>query len=150
MRVLVDTNILVRILEPSNRLHSAAVESLAKLRNDGDLLYIVPQNLVEFWAIATRPLEANGLGLDTSTAKVQIDMIKLHFPLLNENETLYDKWEELVVAHQVKGKATHDARIVAAMLANSLDTILTFNVADFHRYASAITIISPLDMVEPI
>jgi predicted nucleic acid-binding protein len=148
MRILVDTNILVRILEPSSRLHNAAVESLANLRSDGESLYIVPQNLVEFWAIATRPLEANGLGLDTDSAKVQVDLIKLHFSLVPENELIFGKWQELVVTHQVIGKTTHDARIVAAMLANGLDTILTFNVSDFRRYASDITVLSPLEIVE--
>lgn len=149
MRILVDTNVLIRILEPSSHLHTTAVDSLARLREVGEFLYIAPQNLVEFWAIATRPIDANGLGFDTDSAKAQVDLIKLHFSLLTENESILNKWEQLVVAHQVIGKTVHDARIVAAMLANGLDTILTFNVSDFRRYASEITIISPSEIEKP-
>jgi predicted nucleic acid-binding protein len=44
----------------------------------------------------------------------------------------------------VQGKQAHDARLVAAMKRHSINQILTFNTADFARYAE-ITAISPLD-----
>jgi predicted nucleic acid-binding protein len=39
------------------------------------------------------------------------------------------------VTHGVSGKTTHDARLVAAMIANRITHILTFNADDFARYA---------------
>lgn len=34
----------------------------------------------------------------------------------------------------VSGVKVHDARLVALLLANSMERILTFNVSDFRRY----------------
>ena len=36
--------------------------------------------------------------------------------------------------HEVSGKKAHDTRLVASMIVHGLDTVLTFNVADFKRY----------------
>jgi hypothetical protein len=43
------------------------------------------------------------------------------------------------------GKGTHDARIIAAMLANRVTHLLTFNPSDFVGISS-ITIIHPQDL----
>ena len=41
----------------------------------------------------------------------------------------------LVIDYRVSGVQVHDARLVAAMLAHGVTHILTFNTADFARYA---------------
>jgi predicted nucleic acid-binding protein len=41
------------------------------------------------------------------------------------------------------GRQVHDANIVATMLAHGVGHLLTFNVADFHRF-------EPLIAVEPL
>lgn len=43
------------------------------------------------------------------------------------------------------GKRAHDARIIAAMLANGITHLLTFNPSDFEGISS-ITIIHPQDL----
>jgi predicted nucleic acid-binding protein len=43
----------------------------------------------------------------------------------------------------VSGKQIHDANIVAAMLTNGIDTLLTLNTADFKRYEDRITLLTP-------
>jgi predicted nucleic acid-binding protein len=55
---------------------------------------------------------------------------------------LHDIWERLVGLHRVSGKDTHDARLVAAMLAHQVGSILTFNVQDFARYPQ-VAVIDP-------
>ena len=57
------------------------------------------------------------------------------FPLLPEMPALYPEWRRLVVTFGVSGVQVHDARLVAAMNV-SIKHILTFNTADFNRYAS--------------
>jgi len=51
------------------------------------------------------------------------------------------------------GKRTHDARIIAAMLANGITHLLTFNPSDFTDISSITTIhpqdLPPLDTDEP-
>lgn len=55
MRVLVDTNILIRLAEPADPDHKTAVAAAAAVRAQGHELCLVPQNLYEFWAVSTRP-----------------------------------------------------------------------------------------------
>ncbi len=45
-------------------------------------------------------------------------------------------WRQLVVTYNVSGVQVHDAHLVATMLANGVSHILTFNTADFMRYAN--------------
>ncbi len=49
-----------------------------------------------------------------------------------------------MVAYGVSGVQVHDAHLVAAMLANGITHILTFNAADFTRYTGAgIVVVDP-------
>ena len=60
MRALLDTNILTRAVQPSHPMHTDALDALDALRQRGEELCIIPQNLYEFWVVATRPLTMNG------------------------------------------------------------------------------------------
>jgi len=60
-RYLLDTNVLLRATNKASSQHAATVQSMAALAAQGHDLVVAPQVLVEFWAVATRPLEANGL-----------------------------------------------------------------------------------------
>jgi predicted nucleic acid-binding protein len=46
----------------------------------------------------------------------------------------------LLTAYPVAGRQVHDANIVATMLANGITRLLTFNVADFRRFAALISV----------
>ena len=111
------------------------------LRGRNEVLNITPQNLVEFWAVVTRPLNSNGLGLTSVQAVSEMNAVKRFFALLPE-APLHQAWERIVSKYQVYGKSTHDARLVVAMEVNSIASLLTFNVEDFVRY-SGITVIDP-------
>ena len=63
MSILIDTNILLRRTQPGHEHRSAAMESLAKLLLDEESVYFTLQNMAEFWNVATRPIDKNGLGL---------------------------------------------------------------------------------------
>jgi predicted nucleic acid-binding protein len=106
---------------------------LRGLRTNNESLHITQQNIVEFWAVATRPIVANGLGFSTEQAAAEIDALKRLF-ILTPELPLQDAWERLVVDHAVSGKNAHDARIVAAMLVHGVESILTFNAQDCLRY----------------
>jgi predicted nucleic acid-binding protein len=62
MSILVDTNVLLRRTQPDHEHHLAAVESVAVLLGKGETLHFTLQNISEFWNVATRRLESNGLG----------------------------------------------------------------------------------------
>jgi predicted nucleic acid-binding protein len=139
---LVDTNVLLRLANTADPTYPVAVTAVYALKAQGDDLRIVPQNLYEFWAVATRPTAQNGLGLSTADCGLEIAKLEAAFPLLSDLPTIVAEWKALVLAHDCKGKVAHDARLVAAMKAHGIPRILTFNGKDFHRYPG-ITVVDP-------
>ena len=133
MAVLLDTNILLRLAQPYHPSAPVAARALKALRLSNETLPITQQNIVEFWAVTTRPIDANGLGFTTQQAAEEIGALRRLFLLLPELP-LQDAWERLVVENRVSGKNTHDARLVAAMVVHGIESILTFNTRDFIRY----------------
>jgi len=64
MLVLIDTGILLRLLEPSDPHHASIRAALWTLRGRGDTLVTSAQNAAEFWNLCTRPASTRGgLGL---------------------------------------------------------------------------------------
>jgi predicted nucleic acid-binding protein len=61
---LIDTNILLRSVDANSAQHEEAVQAVVKLRLQGKTLWITAQTAIEFWAVVTRPVAANGLGWD--------------------------------------------------------------------------------------
>jgi|SRR5579872_470319 len=146
MSTLLDTNILTRSAQPGHPVHATAVNAVDTLRRRGEKLFLVPQNLYEFWVVATRPIAQNGLGLTPAQVRIEIEQLKRLFVLLDEMPSIFPEWEQLVTNHAVSGKNAHDTRLVAAMHVHSIDQLLTFNVADFQRYAT-ITVLEPMAVV---
>jgi len=142
MSYLVDTNVLLRSAQPKHPMHKDAVAATLILKGRGERLCIIPQNLIEFWAVATRPVAANGLELSVADAAKELQRLKRFFTLRSDTPAIFTQWEKLVVQHRVTGKPSHDARLVAAMVAHQLTHILTFNTGDFKRF-SGITAVDP-------
>src|SRR5690606_40255012 len=115
MRVLLDTNILTRCFHHGHAHHDVAVRAVAAVRAGHEELCIVPQNLYEFWGVATRPLAENGFGLKPYEAVTRLAELKEAFKLKHDSPSLIATWERLVEDYKVCGKAGHDARLVAAM-----------------------------------
>lgn len=135
MLILVDTNVLIAIVEPFHPRHTQAVAALRAQRLAGNELVVVPQVHYEFWVVATRPLENNGLGMNTAEAEAELQKLAPPlFRLLRDERAIYGPWRELVNRYQVTGKKAHDARLVAAMKRHQLTHLLTFNLADFRKY----------------
>ena len=107
---------------------------------------IVPQVLYEYWVVATRLQEVNGLGLDVASAERAVaEWMTVFKPLLDERG-VFGHWRNLVSAHEVKGKNAHDARLVAAMQRHRVTTQVTFNTPDFARF-TGINVFSPADVL---
>jgi predicted nucleic acid-binding protein len=134
MSVLVDTNILLRRTQLAHTLHPIAMKSVARLLASGEPVYFTPQNIAEFWNVATRPLANNGLGFPVSLVLVEVEKIERILTLLPDAPAIYAEWKRLVVKHSVQGVKVHDTRLVAAMAVHGIGRILTFNADDFNRY----------------
>lgn len=133
--ILIDTNILLRS-HPSDPRYLLVRNALAKLKQDRELLCIAPQNLVEFWVVATRPPESNGLGMQPVAAVAEIQRLPKTFHVLEGLPGVSDAWEKLTGKHLVLGKQAHDANLAATMLVHGVKRLLTFNGADFKRFDS--------------
>src|ERR1051325_5338630 len=120
MSYLVDTNVLLRLVQKNHPMRPDARRALVTLRRQGEELCIIPQNIIEFWAVATRPLGKNGLGLTVDEAAREIRKLKRIFKLHADLPAIFTEWEQLVAQYQVMGKQAHDTRLVAAMKAHGL------------------------------
>ena len=142
MKILIDTNLLTRSLQPTHPHYPAATAAIRELNRRGEQLCIVPQVLYEFWTVSTRPPGENGLGLSVADAQIEQAKVLSLFLFLQDTPAIFPEWQRLIVVHEVKGKNAHDARLVAAMSVHGVGGILTFNTADFTRYPD-IVLLSP-------
>ncbi|PMB02300.1 PIN domain nuclease [Fischerella thermalis CCMEE 5198] len=145
MSYLVDSNVLLRLVYRLDSMHGDAENAYMVLRGQNQGLCVVPQNLIEFWVVATRPTSANGLGLTIEEAAHESFLLKSLFTLKLDIPEVYTTWEQLVVKYQVRGKQAHDTRLVAAMIAHQITHLLTFNTDDFKRFTE-ITAINPYEI----
>jgi predicted nucleic acid-binding protein len=104
--------------------------------------------VIEFWAVATRPSNANGLGLSVSHVIAEVARFEKMFRVVQEPPGLFRQWRQLAETHAVKGKQVHDARLAAIMIEAGIDHILTFNADDFRRYPG-ITAVTPDNLTVP-
>lgn len=100
MAYLVDTNVLLCSTDPQHPMYNVAVSAISLLRDGGEKLCIVPQNLIEFWNVYTRPADKNGFGHTTEEAHEQIEKLKAFFSVRPDTESIYEQWERLVVQYQ--------------------------------------------------
>ena len=144
-KILLDTNIVLRLYKTDLPMHIVVRQAIPILKELNYEICIVPQNIYEFWAVASRPIEANGLNWDNQLINAEIDFLVNRFCLLIESSNVYMNWLKLVTKYDIKGKKAHDTRLVASMLANGISKVLTFNTVDFKIY-SEIEAINPMDI----
>ena len=142
----VDTNVLLRMTDVGHTAQPIAEHAL-KLLGQRESLRLFPQTLIEFWALATRARVDNGLALTIADAEIQLGRLKRMFVLLDDTPEVFSAWEGIVSRYQVIGKQSHDAHLVAAMLAHGVTHLLSFNDRDFKRYRE-ITVVNPQDVVQ--
>jgi hypothetical protein len=114
--------------------------ALAKLLRNDEQLVITPQNIYEFWAVATRRPGTlasggqNGLGMTVERATLWLNRFQNFCRVLPEVPDVLMFWQHLVTSHRVKGFRAHDLRLVAAMQVYHITHVLTFNVSHFNGY----------------
>ena len=128
---LLDTNVLLRLVDRASPDHAPAAQAVERLLSRRESCYLTPQVLVEFWAVATRPVAVNGLGWTSGQARTEVEALLDQFPLLEETPAVFENWLGLVTDQQVVGKQVHDARLAAVMHTHSISRLLTFNLEDF-------------------
>ena len=143
---LADTNLLLRLADPASPQHPIAADALARLLRQGDEVYLTPQNFIEFWAVATRPVEANGFGWSSERTTKEVTELQARFPLLPDSPEIFTCWLELVKRLPIRGKRVHDARLVAVLQAHAAEHLITFNTSDFNVFES-LSLVDPRSLV---
>jgi predicted nucleic acid-binding protein len=144
--ILLDTNILGRITDSTDPQCRVTRHAIHALLAKQERLTVVPQNLYEFWATATRapgppPTGQNGLGMMPARASQWLGFFQRRFTLLPDREELLPRWHDLVRRLGITGIRAYDARLVAAMQTYGIERLLTFNAEHFRRFS--ITVIEP-------
>lgn len=139
--VLVDTNVLLSATAPRRALYPSALEVLNHWPNQGMILAVTGQVLREYLAVATRPVEANGLALSVDDALANVAVFRSRMRLLLESEPALDRLRALIATYQCLGKQIHDANLVATALTSGVTRLVTANVSDFTRFATEIEVI---------
>ena len=112
MPTRIDTNILLRAVQPAHPMHALAVAAPQRLMSQEEPLVITVQNVAEFWNAATRPEKYNGLGFSISEARAALARLESYFQLLTENQETYTVWKTLLFQRDISGVQVHDARLL--------------------------------------
>lgn len=139
--ILLDTNILLRSKHIQSSQYEEVTSKLVDLLYQGNILAVATQSIYEFYTVATRPINVNGLGLNKEVCLQEIQDIITTYELLLENEYLFNYWKNLTQSYEIQGKASHDARLVAIMQAYQIKRIYTLNGKDFRKFNDIIEII---------
>lgn len=133
--VFLDTNVLLTASAPNRSLHRQAQTVLQHWPTRGVELFISGQVVREYLVVATRSLQANGLGLSSTHAVQNIQGILGRSHLLDENVRVMDYLLGLIRKHKISGKRVHDANIVATAVIHGVDFVLTDNTSDLEDLA---------------
>jgi len=136
MKVLLDTNVLVRLASTTHVSHQIAKQFISDSPVAGRYLYTLPQCYYELWVVATRPGSSNGgLGLLPAEALNEIRKFSRLFHPLDDTPEIFPRWLALVSRYGVRGKTAHDVRLVAGMMVHSITHVATYNPTDFKRFS---------------
>ena len=103
MRVLLDTNVILRATQQADPLYATARGCISQLLSQAFEPCLVPQVLYEYWVVATRAVANHGLGMTTNDAAQSLARLKSLFHVLRDERGILDHWERLVTSFDVQG-----------------------------------------------
>lgn len=138
--LFLDTNVLLTATDVLRPLHLEAQRIFSKAGQQGFHLALSGQILREYLAVATRSVEANGLGLTVPEAVANVERFLEFANLFEETEAVALRLRELAKNFDVRGPRLHDANIVATMLIHHIPVLVTQNSKDFRGFGGIKTL----------
>ena len=127
-----DTNIFLSATDVSRPQHASARDLLTTAAEGRFHIALSGQVLREYLVVATRPVAANGLGLETRDGLRNVEVFTgPPFLFCDESEAVSIRLQDLISTHKLSGKRVHDANIVATMLVHGISRLITQNTRDF-------------------
>jgi predicted nucleic acid-binding protein len=145
--IFVDTNVLVRATIESAPRHQEARIALNTLHAANIRIWISRQVLREYWSTVTRT-QTFMQPLPHTDALSALQSFQRQFWIADDNLAVTQSLHVLLEHIPISGKQVHDANIVTTMLANQIQRLLTFNMADFSRFAQYVTLL-PIETLAP-
>jgi predicted nucleic acid-binding protein len=133
-RVMLDSNVLLAATDVDRAEHRDAMRILDHWPRSGTALYVSGQVIREYLSVATRPMEANGIGLSAAVAVRNVRAFRERLTLVHDSGNVIDRLLSLLSDVDCAGKQIHDANVVATMLAHGITTVVTANLKDFVRF----------------
>jgi predicted nucleic acid-binding protein len=137
----IDTNVLAYAAADGAPLLDRARAALARAAADGAVT-ISRQVLREYLSVMTRQ-QIWGKPLTLAQAIADTAAFVRQFTVLEAGPLVWDRLVMLSRRYSFAGRQVHDANIVATMLAHGDRRLLTFNGADFRRFARLIEVVAP-------
>lgn len=138
---IVDTNVLIYALDTIAPQHAAARALLEAARAEAATLYVTSQILCEFYSVMTNPRRVARPRSAAEAMTVVSDLLTfLH--VLPVPAAAIDRLLDLLRRRPVTGSDVFDLHIIAAMQANGIGRIYTFNVADFDGFPE-LSVVTP-------
>ncbi len=143
-KIFVDTNILLRATVVQFPDYARVKPFVERYITQGDELWISGQIIREYFNQVTRP-QSFMQPMDAAQIGLQYQKIRTVFQVAYETQVVIEQFVALLQTHPTGGKQVHDANIAATMHVYGIHTLLTLNAADFRRFSSEITLVSPGD-----
>lgn len=128
--ILLDTNVLVYAVDTAAAIHApchAVVDRAMSGRIDA---VIVPQVLMEFYAVVTSPRRVRS-PLSPNDGALQVADWRRTIAVRYPTAACLDDWSALVRQLQRVGQDVHDLFLIAQMRSHGIGDICTANVGDF-------------------
>jgi predicted nucleic acid-binding protein len=140
LRVFIDTNVLVFANQQTSPFHQIALQRLKQFESSNDEMWISRQVLREYLSVVTR---SGGLTfpLPIASAITRVKSFERMFGIAEDGPAVSAQLFDLLGKVNASGKQIHDANVVATMMANGIDALLTGNTADFVRFSSFVRIL---------
>jgi len=140
-KIFIDSNILVYANNTMSPLCQAARTRIEEAFSNFEGAWVSRQVFQEFAVVVSREMLAANGKVDFQLLASTILRFEQDFMVAEDNQFVTHRLLNLLEETNTSGKQVHDANIVATMLTHGVDTILTNNVADFHRFSHLITIL---------
>ena len=143
-RIFIDTNILIYSALNKSTLNTEAIKKVKFFYENKFELWLNRQVLREYLSVMSRfMLEEKKY--KPSNLINDINKFENQYHVANENDEVTQRLLQLISEFKIGGKQIHDANIVATMLANNVNQLLTHNIIDFKRYSKIINLIPLID-----
>ncbi len=133
--IFLDTNILLTATDKSRAYHKQAQDVFNAIFEYGYHLCTSGQVLREYLVVATRPVAANGLGLQTEEALNNLREFTSRMTFFEETEAVNTMLLNLTKTHTLKGTRIHDANIAALVKTYNITVLITENESDFSSFS---------------